>query len=512
MRHSHHTATRRSKAGPGRTSTASSVQGEVADPSASGTSRTGTSCLPQGRSLVAPVRSRPAPSSDGAEPVSTTGTSGGPASAACPDMARAAQAMFESLFTHRPTIKRYLAEPLLDERLRYLAHCQDAGVSRHLLQRHAVNQLRLVGLLNLQPQKAVTLSQIEAAAAKWSVPDLPLRSDNGGSGSTKEQFICHAVQWVRHLGWFQEPPKPPPHPNTNEVAAFVEWARTVRGHSEASIESYCQATNDLLVFLAESEPDVSFALIAPGDIDRYFVAKAAHQTFGRRTIANRASNLRTFFRFAEDQGWCRRGIADSIKGPRTFDGEPLLPRLSRTDALRLLDTTDGDCPFDIRDRAILKLLIGYGLRSGEVRTLLLDQFDWRNDRLWVRHSKSGKPDWLPLQTGAANAVARYILEVRPSRPDRFLFYTLTAPIRPLERGGFGSIVRRRIRRLGIVTEKSGPHAIRHATAQNLLDEGMSLKEIGDFLGHTSLESTRIYARHDLRSLREVARFDLGGLG
>ena len=67
----------------------------------------------------------------------------------------------------------------------------------------------------------------------------------------------------------------------------------------------------------------------------------------------------------------------------------------------------------------------------------------------------------------------------------------------------------RMKRLGIQTPHRGPHALRHACAGHLLARGLSVKEIGDHLGHRSLESTRIYAKVDLKGLREVAAFDLG---
>lgn len=67
----------------------------------------------------------------------------------------------------------------------------------------------------------------------------------------------------------------------------------------------------------------------------------------------------------------------------------------------------------------------------------------------------------------------------------------------------------RLKRLGIEGHRYGPHALRHACAGRLLAQGLSLKEIGDHLGHRSVDSTRVYAKVDLQGLREVAAFDLG---
>ena len=99
----------------------------------------------------------------------------------------------------------------------------------------------------------------------------------------------------------------------------------------------------------------------------------------------------------------------------------------------------------------------------------------------------------------------------PRNATRTLFLTLLAPCRPLTKGTLGKMVRRRLRALGIVTGRRGPHTLRHAAAQHLLDQGMAMKVIGDFLGHRSPSSTAVYAKVDLKALREVASFDLEGL-
>ena len=229
-------------------------------------------------------------------------------------------------------------------------------------------------------------------------------------------------------------------------------------------------------------------------------------------MANYAQRLRLFFRFAEFGGWCMGGIADAIKAPRIYADERLPPRLTRDEVFRLLATTEGNRRSDIRDRAILMLLIAYGLRSGELRRLRLDDIDWQAETLRVRRSKSGRTHPYPLSQSVAHAIVRYIREVRPSRPDRTLFCTVVAPIRLLTRGALGTIVRDRLRRVGVVAGRRGPHALRHAAAQHLLDQGASWKVIADHLGHATQASTRAYAKIDLNALREVAQdFDLEGL-
>ena len=205
------------------------------------------------------------------------------------------------------------------------------------------------------------------------------------------------------------------------------------------------------------------------------------------------------------------GIAATITAPRIYVNEDVPARLKREDVVRLLATTEGDRPVDKRDRAILMPLAVYGLRSGELRGLQLADVDWEQETLRVRRPKPGRTHVYPLSLGVGQAIVRYLQDVRPQKPDRTLFLTLLAPFRPLTRGTLGRMLRRRLRTLGIVTGRRGPQALRHAAAQHLLDLGMAMKVVGDFLGHRSPSSTSVYAKVNLNALREVASFDLEGL-
>ena len=105
-------------------------------------------------------------------------------------------------------------------------------------------------------------------------------------------------------------------------------------------------------------------------------------------------------------------------------------------------------------------------------------------------------------------INNYLQQGRPTGYGRAVFFTSRAPVRPLDRKALGKIVRDRLAVIGVVTGRRGPHALRHAAAQHLLDRGMSMKVIGDFLGHRNPSSTAIYAKVDLPALREVAALDL----
>ena len=197
--------------------------------------------------------------------------------------------------------------------------------------------------------------------------------------------------------------------------------------------------------------------------------------------------------------------------PRFMADETVPKGLRREDVVRLLASVEGVRTVDKRDRAILMLFIAYGLRAGEVGGLRLDDLDWESGMLRVRCSKPGRTHHWPLSSGVGHAILRYIREARPSGFGRGLFFTSRAPIRPLTRKTLDKMVRDRLAAIGVVDGRRGPHALRHAAAQHLLDQGMSMKVIGDFLGHRDPSSTAIYAKVNLAALREVAALDLEGL-
>ena len=197
--------------------------------------------------------------------------------------------------------------------------------------------------------------------------------------------------------------------------------------------------------------------------------------------------------------------------PRVYAQEAIPAGPSRDDVRRLLATTDSDRPTDIRDRALLLLLIVYGFRSGEVRCLQLDDLDWERELIRVRRSKQRRTQFFPLSRTVGDAILRYLKEVRPRSSHREVFLSLLAPIQPLRGCALRQAVASRLRTLGVSLPHYGPHVLRHACATHLLERGHTLAEIGGYLGHVCPDSTRLYAKVNLTGLRVVADLDLEGL-
>jgi site-specific recombinase XerD len=282
-----------------------------------------------------------------------------------------------------------------------------------------------------------------------------------------------------------------------------------KGLAPRTIITRCWVAKD---FLGRAlHPKRALHEITIRQIDEVLAHKGTEGGYSRRGIQSYASGLKPFFRYLEQQNLCRRGLADAIKAPRIFRDEILPAAPSWEDVQRLLANTEGDRPTSIRDRAILMLLAVYGLRSGEVRSLRLEDIDWENDRLHLWRSKTRCTQTFPLCTTVAVSILRYLREVRPRTVFREIFLTLCSPFRPLTSSAVFEIVRHNWQFLGPAVRPRGPHALRHACATRLINCGLTLKEIGDLLGHRKVDSTRIYTKVDLPHLRQVADVDLGGL-
>ena len=309
-------------------------------------------------------------------------------------------------------------------------------------------------------------------------------------------------RWLRFLGWLEEPVRDA-HPHARQVEACAAWMRDDRGLSEATIGN-CRYESDRF-FVWAAGRNLSLADIAIGDIDEYLAARIAAGGLRRNTARASAGRLRGFFRFAEARNWCRPGIAGSIMPPLAYPDRPVPKGFDRDEVGKLLAATEGGTPADVRDRAVLMVLATCGLRAGEVGALRVDDIDWEGDRLRVFRPKTGRTDHFPLTPEVGNALMDYLLKVRPDTGlERALFLTLSAPLRPLRSGTVGMIVRSRAIRIGVAGKRRGAHALRHAAAQRLVDEGCGLKTVGDFLGHSSPGATAAYAKIDLASLRPVA--------
>ncbi len=336
--------------------------------------------------------------------------------------------MFEELFVYPRIHVRHRTGPMVNERLAFLEHLAHAGLSRATLRGIADHILTIAEQLDLASRAGELIhhEEILRAATVWADRPPGSRHRKGGPMSCRN-FRLLATRWLRFLGSLEQEPTPL-SPYAEQIADFADYLHTEQGLSFPTIN---KRSRFIERFLGRFGTSGSLGEITLTQIDQALMEMIAAGRCARVTVQTYASNLRSFFRYAEMRGWCRKGLTGGIRGPRIFAQEALPAGPSWDQVQQLLATSKGDRPSDIRDHAILMLLTSYGLRSGEVKALRLEDFDWERELLSVRCSKTRRTRAYPLSRPVGDAVLRYLKDVRPHSECRNVFLCLHPPIRPL---------------------------------------------------------------------------------
>jgi integrase/recombinase XerD len=236
------------------------------------------------------------------------------------------------------------------------------------------------------------------------------------------------------------------------------------------------------------------------ELERY-LAELRAEGLAASTIARRLAAARAFFRHRVLIGAAEENPAADIALPRRARR---LPRtLSPGEAERLIEAASGTTPRDLRDRALVELLYGAGLRVSEAVGLERGGVDL-DERLVRSIGKGGKERIVPLGRNAADALRRYLSRGRPFLDRRHvpeLF--LNAQGGALTRAGAFLILRRLAERAGLEPGRVHPHLLRHSFATHLLEGGADLRSVQEMLGHADLATTELYTHVTDRRRREA---------
>ncbi len=409
--------------------------------------------------------------------------------------------MLESIYSHgaysQKALAHHLAAPLLEERERFLQHLQREGATQRTLKRVAQGLIKTIRCFRLKNLRDVQLSEVHGACARWQ--------RRRGADWTPA-FFWTAKRWLRFHDRLRLPARPP-QPYAAKIDEFTHFL-TNRRLSPDTVRGRRLTATLFLRWLSEQHRRLRS--VSVNDIDEFFSFKKATKAWSPGTIATEAAALRSFFRYAENRHWCSHGVAIGIRGPRIARYRNTRHPPTWREVRRVL-AIPATSRAEIRANAILSLFTSYGLRASDVINLRLADFNWKAKTLHVRRSKSRSFQRFPVVRETAGPIFRYITNVRPKCSCPHLFVTLNPPFRPVHNSSLWRITSVRFGRFGIHCRPRGPHALRYACAQRLLERGLSFKEISDFLGHRGLQSVRIYAKCDIELLRRVADFPLGDL-
>ncbi|MCA9530859.1 MAG: site-specific tyrosine recombinase XerD [Myxococcales bacterium] len=280
--------------------------------------------------------------------------------------------------------------------------------------------------------------------------------------------------------------------------AFLAHLRVERGLAASTLDGYARDAGRFLSFLDE-EAHVALADVDVDAVAGYLLSRA-RAGVSARTQARALSAVRGFLGFLVESGALSASPWDAIDTPRLSRKLPGV--LSRAEVLRLLDAPSGDLPNRVRDRAMLHTMYASGLRVSELVRLALSELDLEGGYV-TPFGKGRKRRLVPLGEVAAEAVERYLREVRPAwaRPNSPHVF-LTARGRPMTRQRFWQLIKEYARQAGIQGDVS-PHRLRHSFATHLLLGGADLRVVQALLGHVDIATTQIYTHLSPEHLRQM---------
>jgi integrase/recombinase XerC len=309
----------------------------------------------------------------------------------------------------------------------------------------------------------------DACAAKWT------QSAGRGTKRVMHEIEKLAAEFTRSLAAERDLSPNTTKAYTRDLGQFAQWAERARVTTIEGIDR-------LLL--------------------RRYLAWLVERRYARRSTARKASALRSFLHWAQQRDVIERSPADELSTPKL---QKTLPRLLKAaDAASLCELPPADDPQGIRDRAVLELLYGSGLRVSELCALDVDDVDLDAATLRVV-GKGRKERQLPMSEPARRALRAYLADARAALMARDTTVGRATPALFLNARG----ARLGARSVGGVVTKYGaeagrrlsPHALRHSFATHLLDGGADLRSVQELLGHESLGSTQVYTHVSNERLR-----------
>lgn len=298
-------------------------------------------------------------------------------------------------------------------------------------------------------------------------------------------------------------PDPPPAFRLEDFADHLRFERRV---SPRTVEAYLRDCGRMVATVRDLGRQTP-STVRAADL-REHLSRLSERGLAASTIARCRSALRTYFRFLLAEGHVETDPSEGLEAPAR--GRPLPHVLTYEQVLTVLEAVPVEDRFANRDRAMLEVLYGSGVRISELIGLLVRDL-FPDEHLALVRGKGDKQRFVPLGGSATRAVARYLRDTRPGLDTRgesggVLF--LNHHGRPLSRTGAWMIVRRHVEaakaagaRLGDVT----PHTFRHTFATHLLENGADLAAVQEMLGHADISTTQIYTHVDRTYLREEHR-------
>ncbi len=293
------------------------------------------------------------------------------------------------------------------------------------------------------------------------------------------------------------------HQTVREFAdSFLDYLRKEKNASEKTLVTYEQSLREFNNFLFEYSGGSEYSLenLSEGDSVRAFLVELDKRGNDRRTVRKKLSAIRSLAKYLVKFEYLDKDFTGFISTPKAH--KPI-PVFIEEDAIETILRVKVESPVDYRDKAILELLYGTGMRVSELCGLNFGDIDFDSHIVTVL-GKRRKQRVIPVIDRATEAVRNYIRVrdsvARGATDERAVFISSNGN-RILPASVY-RVVAGRIREVSSV-ERKGPHTLRHSFATHLLNHGADLEAVRQLLGHESLSTTQVYTHLSVEQLKKV---------
>jgi len=389
----------------------------------------------------------------------------------------------------------------------YLAFFLKLMASRYLDENYPINYIKnslyAMSLFGDWLQKMrISLTKVENRHIDefgvFAQSNLPKRSKY--IASTRKRMAKVAVSIIHE----HFPPDLNKTPIQRELNRYEKYLYEVCELAHLTIKAHRKGINEFLNYFFP-KGKISFRGIQPLQIMEFFRAIPKSKKNAKRRILRPIA--KRYLRFLEIHGIPTKHLIAAIpliSVPRRASDPSLV---TEKDLKKLLRSTNRSTGIGKRTYATILCLNDLGMRIGDVTRITFDDIDWRNGTIRIGNHKASIPFYLPLPKRVGEAIVAYIKDGRPVSNSRqiFLNHASHSGGAPANADILKAQIRMQWKIAGLFDKFSGTHIFRRSTATRLMKKGIPLKEIADFLGHQTIESTILYTQVDLPALRQVVQ-------
>lgn len=280
---------------------------------------------------------------------------------------------------------------------------------------------------------------------------------------------------------------------------FEYYLKITKNLSQNTIKSYITDLDDYVQFLVKN-----YAIKDPSDITkqyiRNYIARLKRKQNTNSSISRKVSAIRSFHKFLLLEKLVTTNVSTGISLPKKEQKLPVILSVDEVEALMI--ASDGFEPLELRNKAMLELLYGCGLRVSELLSLRLQDLHINMGFINVV-GKGNKERIVPIGDEAKSAIKRYLEEGRTvlkKIPGDIVFVNSRGST--ISRVGLYKTLKKLAIRAGIMKDIS-PHTLRHSYASHLLENGVNLRMVQELLGHEDISTTQIYTHISKKQLKDV---------